>query len=419
MNTMNTTTTPAFRVVLPSRMKHLMVQVLIYTQHLFPEDASRKCVLVNLMNKKKEVFYDPTIDGFDRTLYMLDPHQGPYTVPVEALGDVDADDDPAETITIGSEIMDEKNLYPAGTRKDDYELAFHLVLEASSREVVDRFLESAVRHYFSEVRGDGEVAATLNVYQYDTDSESWEKFNEVVCRSLDTVYLPRDDAIKIHDDVKTFYKAETKAVYEKFGIPYHKTYCLFGPPGSGKTSLINAIASSLKKNICVLRLNSKMTDNDLSSSMCSWFPKNAMLVIDDVDCVLNGREDLKGNITFSALLNLLDGFSSNTGLVVFITTNHFLQLDSAIKRPGRVDYLLEFTYIKKDQVYKMLEVFYPDEREDFDTVYQAIKDQKMTVSYLQKFLFSLYPTGGIRAHLDAFLTEFHEHYHQRDLGLYA
>ena len=402
----------SFRVVLPSKLKHLMIQVLIYALHILPENANRKfkpCVLVNLLNKKKEVFYDPTVDGFEKTLYMLNPHDGPYDLPWEE-----------ENIRLWSEIMDNSSLYPAGSKKDDYEYAFHLILEASSREVVDSFLEKAVHYYFSHVRGDNSSQTqTLNVYQYDTETESWEKFNEVVCRSLDTVYLPSNDTIKIHEDVKKFYEPETKAIYEKFGIPYHKTYCLFGPPGSGKTSLINAIASSLKKNICVLRLNSKMTDNDLSSSMCSWFPKNAMLVIDDVDCVLNGREDLKGNITFSALLNLLDGFSSNTGLVVFITTNHFLQLDSAIKRPGRIDYLLEFSYMKREQIYKMLEIYFPEERADFDTVYHAVKDHKMTVSYFQKFLFSLYPTGGIREHLDTFLKEFTAHYHHRDLGLYV
>ena len=401
----------SFRVVLPSKLRHLMIQVLIYALHILPENANRKfkpCVLVNLLNKKKEVFCDPTVDGFEKTLYMLNPHEGPYDLPWEE-----------ENIRLWSEIMDSSSLYPAGSKKDDYEYAFHLILEASSREVVDSFLEKAVNYYFSHVREDASQVKTLNVYQYDTETESWQKFNEVVCRSLDTVYLPSNDTMKIHEDVKKFYEPETKATYEKFGIPYHKTYCLFGPPGSGKTSLINAIASSLKKHVCVLRLNSKMADNDLSNSMCSWFPKNAMLVIDDVDCVLNGREDLKGNITFSALLNLLDGFSSNTGLVVFITTNHFLQLDSAIKRPGRIDYLLEFTYIKREQIYNMLEIYFPEERADFDTVYHRIKDQKMTVSYFQKFLFSLYPTGGIRTHLDTFLKEFTAHYHQRDLGLYV
>lgn len=45
----------------------------------------------------------------------------------------------------------------------------------------------------------------------------------------------------------------------------------------------------------------------------------------------------KSNVTFSGLLNALDGVASSEERVIFMTTNHFSQLDPALIRPGRVD----------------------------------------------------------------------------------
>lgn len=45
-----------------------------------------------------------------------------------------------------------------------------------------------------------------------------------------------------------------------------------------------------------------------------------------------------GNVTFSGLLNALDGVASSTAQrILFMTTNHISRLDPALIRPGRVD----------------------------------------------------------------------------------
>jgi hypothetical protein len=72
----------------------------------------------------------------------------------------------------------------------------------------------------------------------------------------------------------------------------------------------------------------------------------------------------------------------------------------------------------KDQIYKMLEIFYPNEKEDFDIIYNEIKGMKMTVSHLQKFLFSLYPNGNIKKNVAAFIQEYLKYYVQNDSKLY-
>ena len=42
-------------------------------------------------------------------------------------------------------------------------------------------------------------------------------------------------------------------------------------------------------------------------------------------------------MTFSGLLNALDGVASSEARIIFMTTNHFSRLDPALIRPGRVD----------------------------------------------------------------------------------
>jgi chaperone BCS1 len=45
----------------------------------------------------------------------------------------------------------------------------------------------------------------------------------------------------------------------------------------------------------------------------------------------------KSSVTFSGLLNALDGVASSEERIIFMTTNHFDRLDPALIRPGRVD----------------------------------------------------------------------------------
>ena len=45
----------------------------------------------------------------------------------------------------------------------------------------------------------------------------------------------------------------------------------------------------------------------------------------------------RSNLTFSGLLNTLDGVASSEERIIFMTTNYLERLDPALMRPGRVD----------------------------------------------------------------------------------
>ena len=70
-----------------------------------------------------------------------------------------------------------------------------------------------------------------------------------------------------------------------------------------------------------------------------------------------------------------------------MTTNHPLVLDNALKRPGRVDYTMEFKYSTKSQVEVMFKKFLPNQADIFNEFYKKIKHHKLTTAMLQHFFF--------------------------------
>ncbi|KAH8826977.1 BCS1 N terminal-domain-containing protein [Flagelloscypha sp. PMI_526] len=126
------------------------------------------------------------------------------------------------------------------------------------------------------------------------------------------------------------------------GIPYRRGYLLKGPPGSGKSSFIQALAGSLGYDICLLNLSERGMGDDRLQHRLSNVPSGCIILIEDVDAAFNKRaqtseDGYQSSVTFSGFLNALDGVVSGEERIVFMTTNHPEKLDPALIRPGRVD----------------------------------------------------------------------------------
>jgi len=117
-------------------------------------------------------------------------------------------------------------------------------------------------------------------------------------------------------------------------------------------------------------------------------PENSILLLEDVDALFVERESkVKSCITFSGILNTLDGVSRRHKLITFITTNFVEKLDSALLRPGRIDYIIKFTYASKEQIEMMFKRFRPND-DTFDMFYKKIKHNEYSTAILQKFFFT-------------------------------
>jgi len=69
------------------------------------------------------------------------------------------------------------------------------------------------------------------------------------------------------------------------GIPYRRGYLLHGPPGTGKTSFIQAIAGKMKLNICYLNLSSGNLDDDGLNRALNDAPGHSIILLEDIDAI--------------------------------------------------------------------------------------------------------------------------------------
>lgn len=178
---------------------------------------------------------------------------------------------------------------------------------------------------------------------YTSRSTNWERFGEPRRkRSIESVILDKGIKERILADVQDFLDS-SKWYYDR-GIPYRRGYLLHGPPGSGKSSFIQALAGHLDYNIAILNLSERGLTDDRLNHLLTIIPKRTIVLLEDADAAYSNRRtqtDADGyrgaNVTFSGLLNALDGVASAEERVLFLTTNHISRLDSALIRPGRID----------------------------------------------------------------------------------
>lgn len=70
------------------------------------------------------------------------------------------------------------------------------------------------------------------------------------------------------------------------------------------------------------------------------------------------QNSYKSSVTFSGLLNALDGVASSEERIIFMTTNHFSRLDPALIRPGRVDMQEHLDDAAGEQAQRLFTKFY-------------------------------------------------------------
>lgn len=234
----------------------------------------------------------------------------------------------------------------------------------------------------------------LSVYVLSNDwYGGWEKALSKKARALDSVILDEDLAEDLIADAQEFLRSAKW--YSEVGIPYRRGYLLHGPPGCGKTSFCQALAGELKLDICMLNLaNKNLTDNSLAENL-RLAPANAIVLLEDVDAIFVDRtassskkEDGGDNqgVTFSGLLNALDGVGAQEGRLFFATTNHLDKLDEALVRPGRCDVKVCLKKASRTQAAKLYERFFPGETAMAHKFAACLPEHELSMAQLQGFL---------------------------------
>jgi chaperone BCS1 len=233
-----------------------------------------------------------------------------------------------------------------------------LVLIAPSITTITSFCDELI------AEADKTSSFKFNVYRFHVQHQYWRRSETVEARPLESVVLPSELKRKIVEDLDEFISLDSKKWYRAHGIPYKRSYLLHGAPGAGKTSLIQALAGRYKRNVCFLSPSHPDFTDDALKAAVQRVPRDSIIVLEDIDGLgaahrdPKKKGDEKSSLTFSGMLNALDGVGGQHGQIFVLTTNHRENLDPALIRNGRVDLHVEFTDATEEQMIGLFKSFY-------------------------------------------------------------
>lgn len=245
--------------------------------------------------------------------------------------------------------------------------------------------------FLAEAQANAEAKQELTTTVYTNWGTEWRPFGAPRRRRpLHSVVL--DDGVAEHvvSDVREF--VDSSKWYIDRGIPYRRGYLMHGPPGCGKSSFVAALAGELGYDICILNLSDAGLTDDRLSHALSTMPPMSIVLLEDVDAAFVKRDASQqraSHVTFSGLLNALDGVAAGEERILFMTTNHLERLDPALIRPGRVDVIHEIGHASASQCRRMFLKFFPAEEQLAKRFAATAGSAELSMALLQSF-FMLY-----------------------------
>lgn len=230
---------------------------------------------------------------------------------------------------------------------------------------------------------------TVNIQQFTSDG--WRPVQGARKIVWDKVYFDQAKKDQLKETLEDF--VNNKDWYYDNNIPYRLGLLLSGVPGSGKSTIIRAIASLIDYDLMCLPTSQLFNIDRAIHSL----DEKAILYIEDIDSSsLVKNRDVDENASdlvkalkddsstgLSEILNAIDGISDSRGRIIIFSTNKKDNLDPALLRPGRIDLRLSIDYLEKSQFQLWLNNSFKNPIDIINNkVYSNLEIKKITIAEL-------------------------------------
>ncbi|KAM7470346.1 hypothetical protein LguiA_008529 [Lonicera macranthoides] len=247
-----------------------------------------------------------------------------------------------------------------------------------------KFYDQVLKNYLPFIVDKARVIReTKKIVKLSYSSYNQESIDMDHPATFETLVMDPVKKKELIDDLETFKKREN--YYKRIGRAWKRGYLLHGPPGTGKSSLIAAMANYLKYDVYELELMSLTNNSDFRQTLLST-GNRSIIVIEDIDCSAaevqvqdrqqpSKESSINTRWTLSGLLNFLDGLWSSCGdeKIFVFTTNHKDRLDPALLRPGRIDMQIYMSYCEKDGFRSLAHNYLDINGGDHDSLFTEIE----------------------------------------------
>ncbi|KAJ0054540.1 hypothetical protein Pint_00636 [Pistacia integerrima] len=179
----------------------------------------------------------------------------------------------------------------------------------------------------------------VNIQNHHSQEGRWRSIPFTHPSTFETIAMESDLKNKVKSDLESFLKA--KQFYHRLGRVWKRSFLLYGPSGTGKSSFVAAMAKFLCYDVYDIDLSRVSDDSDLKMLLLQTKSKSVIL-IEDLDRFLANKSTA---VSLSGVLNFMDGILNSCCLeerVMVFTMNGKELIDPAVLRPGRIDVHIHF-----------------------------------------------------------------------------